>query len=347
MSTRGNTARALGFALSLPSGQRAVFADQQLEVIALFFRKLEKDLFALGILETLAVAFEETMRTAFAPNTNAVGLEIVHALTQQVVRALRKKPVGGPFEEEKRRPGLEQRILIEQPFVTIFERAQVMLFFFREVVENLPPAQILGEAGRARIKLETTTLGSNRDPQRISRKEQFACGAFVSRSFARAARLTGPVDLHDALSRCETTRGRNFFDQCLDIGAEKFVRAIAALADQVKVPRMAIGMFETKPTLTKVDLARDARIDHPLQRAIDGGAADAVIFAFDETDQIVSTEVPLLAEENVDDLVAFAGALGSSGPQPVDVRNGNRHSISYRVARRTDLYVERLAAPAS
>ena len=53
-------------------------------------------------------------------------------------------------------------------------------------------------------------------------------------------------------------------------------------------------------------------IDHPLQRAVDGGAADAVIFVADEIDEIVGAEMPFLAQEHVDDLLALAGALAAS-----------------------------------
>src|SRR5918993_2798082 len=64
--------------------ERAIFTDQQLEVLALFFRELEKDLLAFGILEPFAIALEETMRAALAADADAVGLEIVHAVAAQL-----------------------------------------------------------------------------------------------------------------------------------------------------------------------------------------------------------------------------------------------------------------------
>ena len=60
----------------------------------------------------------------------------------------------------------------------------------------------------------------------------------------------------------------------------------------MKVPRVPVRMLEAEPALAEVDLAGDARVDHPLQRAVDGGAADPLILAADEIDQIVGAEVP-------------------------------------------------------
>src|SRR5262245_17170438 len=51
---------------ALPFAQGTVFADQQIEVFALFLGKFQKYLFAFGILEPLAVAFEELVAAALA-----------------------------------------------------------------------------------------------------------------------------------------------------------------------------------------------------------------------------------------------------------------------------------------
>ena len=83
-------------------------------------------------------------------------------------------------------------------------------------------------------------------------------------------------------------------------------------------------MLEAEPALAEIDLAGDARIHHPLQRAVDRGAADPLILALDQIDEIVGAEVSLLAEEHVDDQVALAGALGAGRPQPVEIGNGRR-----------------------
>ena len=91
---------------------------------------------------------------------------------------------------------------------------------------------------------------------------------------------------------------------------------MTGLADQVEVPRLAVGVLEAEAAFAEVDLAGDAGVHHPLQRAVDGGAADAVIFAADEIDEIVGAQVPFLAQEHVDDLLALAGALAAGRLQP-------------------------------
>src|SRR5215203_397501 len=55
-----------GWALALPFEQRAILADQQLEVFALFGGELEEDLFAFRVFEAIAVALEEAVRRALA-----------------------------------------------------------------------------------------------------------------------------------------------------------------------------------------------------------------------------------------------------------------------------------------
>ena len=146
-------------------------------------------------------------------------------------------------------------------------------------------------------------------------------GLFVGRA-AGAAGFAGAVDLHHALARGERAGRRHFLDQRLDVGAEELVRAIAGLADQVEVPRVPVGMLEAEPAFAEIHLAGDARLLHPLQGAVDGGAADAMVFALDQVDQIVGAQVSLLLEEHVDDQVALAGALGAGRPEAIEIWNG-------------------------
>ena len=129
-----------------------------------------------------------------------------------------------------------------------------------------------------------------------------------------------PVDLHDALPRREAARRRHFLDQRLDVRGQELVRAVAGLADQVKVPGMAVRVLEAEAAFAEIDLARDARFDHPLQRAVDGGPADAMIFALDQIDEIVGAQVSLLAEEDVDDQIALARPLRAGRAEPIEVR---------------------------
>ena len=53
-------------------------------------------------------------------------------------------------------------------------------------------------------------------------------------------------------------------------------------------------MLETEPPLAEIDLARNARIDHPLERPVDGGAADLLILATNQIEQVVGRQVPFL-----------------------------------------------------
>src|SRR5262252_9339758 len=69
--------------------QRAILADQQLEMRAFLVRKLEKHLLSLGVLEPLTVFLKELMRAALTPDPDQERLLVVHALAQ-LFRALRE-----------------------------------------------------------------------------------------------------------------------------------------------------------------------------------------------------------------------------------------------------------------
>ena len=79
----------------------------------------------------------------------------------------------------------------------------------------------------------------------------------------------------------------------------------------MEVPRVAERRLETRTALAEVDLARNARADHPLQRAIHGGAADPRVLTVHQIAEIVRAEVAFLPEKDVQDAVAFAGALAA------------------------------------
>ena len=155
----------------------------------------------------------------------------------------------------------------------------------------------------------------------------------VVRRRSAAARAPGTavlaraVNLQHALARGESARGGDLLDQRLDVGAEELERLVAGLADQMEVPRMAVGVLEPEPALAEIDLARDAGIDHPLQRAVDRGPADALVLTADQIDELVGAEVPFLPQEDVDDEVALAGALAACGPQLST--SGGGESIRY------------------
>ena len=87
----------------------------------------------------------------------------------------------------------------------------------------------------------------------------------------------------------------------------------------MKVARLPVGMLEAEAAFAEIDFAGDARVDHPLQRAVDGRAADAVIFAADEIDQIVGAEMAFLAQEHIDDLFPLAGSFPAVWLQPAEI----------------------------
>jgi hypothetical protein len=101
---------------------------------------------------------------------------------------------------------------------------------------------------------------------------------------------------------------------------------MATLANQMEVSRLAVGVLEPESAFTKIDFAGDTRVDHPLQSAIDGRAADAVIVAPNEIDEIVSAEMPFLPQEDVDNLLPLAGALAAGRLEPAEIRKScQRH----------------------
>ena len=111
---------------------------------------------------------------------------------------------------------------------------------------------------------------------------------------------------------------------------------MADVADEVKVTRVAIRGLETGPAFAEIDLPRHAGTEHPLQGAIDRRAADAGILATDDIEQIVGAEMPLLAQEQTQDEITFAGALAPRRAQARDVRERAFQGCSRRVRLRPE-----------
>ena len=95
----GGTALTAHTALTL--AQRAVLADQQIEVGAFLGGELEEDPFAFRILEPLAVALEEPVRAALTAYPNEQRLRVVdpgaavrHLGKESVRRTLKKRKAG-------------------------------------------------------------------------------------------------------------------------------------------------------------------------------------------------------------------------------------------------------------
>ena len=81
---------------------------------------------------------------------------------------------------------------------------------------------------------------------------------------------------------------------------------------------MPVGVLETGAPVAKVHLPGDASVHHPLQRAVGGRAANPVAGRAHDVDQFVSSEVALLLKEEVDDLIALAGAASARRTMTLD-----------------------------
>src|SRR5207244_11756138 len=91
---------AAGRTAVLPLAQRAVLPDEEIEVRALFVGELEKDLLPFGVLEALAVPFEELVRSTLALDADEQRLLIVDAFAE-LLRAFGAQATGGAFDEEE------------------------------------------------------------------------------------------------------------------------------------------------------------------------------------------------------------------------------------------------------
>src|SRR5947207_10845047 len=93
--------RGLPRMIALPLDQAFVFADEEIEMLALLLGELHENLFPFGVFEALAVLLEEPVRAALASNADHQRLLIVHALGQ-ALGAFGEKPVRGALEKEER-----------------------------------------------------------------------------------------------------------------------------------------------------------------------------------------------------------------------------------------------------
>ena len=82
---------------------------------------------------------------------------------------------------------------------------------------------------------------------------------------------------------------------------------------------MPVGVLEPETAIAKVDLASNARVDHPLQRAIDGGPTDLLVFLPHQVDEVVGAEMAVLIQEDADDAVSLAGPLPALWAQAVEI----------------------------
>ena len=81
----------------------------------------------------------------------------------------------------------------------------------------------------------------------------------------------------------------------------------------MKVARMSVRRLEAGAAFTEIDLARDACVDHPLQRAVHGCASDARRLRVHTRDEVVRTQVSFLAQEHVNDAISLGRSFAARG----------------------------------
>src|SRR5829696_7431199 len=105
---------------------------------------------------------------------------------------------------------------------------------------------------------------------------------------------------------------------------------MAGVADEVKVARVAVRRLEARASFAEIDLTGNAGFHHPLQRPVDGGPADAGGLLAHALEQIVGADMPLLAEEHLDDPISLAGPFAAGWTKHGKVGKLARHLVNWR-----------------
>ena len=172
----------------------------------------------------------------------------------------------------------------------------MMALFGGELLKHRAAALIFGERRGASVELEAASLRGEGHAQRVARKHQLGGGAVDwRRLLAGPAVVARPEDLHDGARRRESARRRDLLHERFDVRAQKFRRAMALAAVEMKMPRMPVRRFVPRSALAKIDLPRDVCIDHPLERPVHRGAANPRFFPADHIKQVVRGKVAFLA----------------------------------------------------
>ena len=88
----------------------------------------------------------------------------------------------------------------------------------------------------------------------------------------------------------------------------------------MEVPGMAERGLEPGSSLAEIDLVGDSGGDHPLERSVNRGAANARIFPTDEVIQLVRRDMAFLAQEDGDDAIALGRALAADRAKPREIQ---------------------------
>jgi hypothetical protein len=131
------------------------------------------------------------------------------------------------------------------------------------------------------------------------------------RRLALAAALAESVHLDDGVGLGEAACRGNLFEARGDVGTEEFGRGSALSADEMEVARAPRRRIVAGAAVAEIHLVRHAGVDHPLQRAVDGGAADLRMLTPHGGEELVGADVPLLLQEHVEDAIALGRAVRS------------------------------------
>ena len=132
---------------------------------------------------------------------------------------------------------------------------------------NTSAARVARQPRRA-ADTRAAAIRGDRDAKRVAREQQVRMAWLDGRVAAGPALFARAIDLHHALRRGEAPGRGDFLDQCFDVGAEKLEGAVTGLADQVEMPRLAIGMLEPEATSPSQPCGRCGL--HSTQRAVTG-----------------------------------------------------------------------------
>ena len=226
---------------ALTLAERTVLTDQEIEMSPFLVGKLQEDLLAFGVLEPLAVALEELVRAALALDADQQRLGVVHAAATQLVGAGLEQPARRPFEKQERRARIELGIALHQLAIPVFEHAEMLAFFRRELLKDRAAALILGEARGTSVELQAAPLRRDRHPQRVAGEHALGGGPVNRRRL-----LAGPAFLADCRKSGRPTgwqksRGpTRLFHQSFDVGAQKLGGAMALRADEMEMPGMPV-----------------------------------------------------------------------------------------------------------
>ena len=92
---------------------------------------------------------------------------------------------------------------------------------------------------------------------------------------------------------------------------------------------MPVRGLEPRAPFTEIDLARDSRIDHPLQSPVDGRATDLRVLAADALDELVGAEMAFLPQKDRENPIALGGALAAWGTERGEVGELAIHLVNW------------------